>query len=143
NRLVRMATDFRSHPTAPHATVKQMRKSQRNYRCIHPNFRVYLGPISSRRGRSSVMARHKAVATIQLNLRVTPSVYRQLESRAQARGITISEVVRQLLDQSLGSYINNFEQRVRDAVERSARGSRDPEPIFRRLATLGATLRHL
>ena len=89
------------------------------------------------------MARHKAVATIQLNLRVTPSVYRELESRAEARGTTISDEVRRLLDQSLGNFINTFEQRVRDAVERSARGSRDPEPIFRRLATLGATLRHL
>jgi hypothetical protein len=91
------------------------------------------------------MRRHKPIAaTIQLNLRVTPLVFRELETRAKAHGITVSELVRRALDagnQSLSAYLNSFEQRMRDAVERSAHNSPDPEPVWRRLATFGALLR--
>jgi len=95
------------------------------------------------------MRRHKPIAaTIQLNLRVTPQVFDELEARSKAQGITVSELVRRSLDQSFGSYLNNFEQRMRDAVERQmraaggrgARGSSDTD-VWRRLATFGAKLR--
>jgi hypothetical protein len=89
------------------------------------------------------MARRRENATVQLNLRVTPQVFRELETRAKAHGITVSEEVRRKLaaDQSLASYLANFEREMRDAVEASVRGSRNPEPTFRLLATFGAKVR--
>ena len=90
-----------------------------------------------------MVRRKSANATAQLNLRVTPQLFRELETRAKAHGITVSEEVRQLLeaDHSFGGYLTRFENRMRDAVEHSARGSRDPDSAFSRLATFGAKLR--
>src|SRR5262249_36481119 len=97
------------------------------------------------------MRRHKPIASsVQLNLRVTPQVFRELEARANTDGITVSELVRRAIDtdQSFGAYLNRFEQQMRDAIERVARarlergvrGSPDTD-VWRRLATFGAKLR--
>jgi hypothetical protein len=89
------------------------------------------------------MVRGKQNATVQLNLRVTPQLFRELETQAKAHGITVSEEVRRKLevDLSLANYLNTFEHEMRDAIEHKARGSRDPEPAFHRLATFGAEIR--
>jgi hypothetical protein len=88
--------------------------------------------------------RRRQNATIQLNLRVTPQLFRELEARAKAHEITVSEEVRQTIekaDRSLASFLADFERQVCDAVEQRARGSSDPEPTFQRLATFGAEIR--
>jgi hypothetical protein len=74
---------------------------------------------------------------------VPVELFRQLETRAKAGGITVSELVRQKLeaDESFAAYLNNFECQMRDTIEQGARGSRDIDIIFGRLANLGAKLR--
>jgi len=75
------------------------------------------------------MRRHKPVAsTIQLNLRVTPQVFGELEARSKAQGITVSELVRQAIDslkpkpkQSLAEFRASWLNRLRDAIEAGAR----------------------
>jgi hypothetical protein len=105
----------------------------------------------SNQSKESGMRRHKPIAsTVQLNLRVTPQVFRELEVRANAQGVTVSELVRRAIDtdQSLSAFLNRFEPQMRDAaergvraaLERGARGSADTD-LWRRLATFGAKLR--
>jgi hypothetical protein len=79
------------------------------------------------------MRRHKPIAsTVQLNLRVTPEVFGELEARSKARGITVSELVRQAIDSlnpkpepSLADYRASWLRRLRDVVEANAR--KNPE----------------
>jgi hypothetical protein len=75
------------------------------------------------------MRRHKPIAsTVQLNLRVTPQVFGELEARSKAQGITVSELVRRAIDSlnpkpkpSLAEFRADWLDWLRDAIEAGAR----------------------
>jgi hypothetical protein len=91
------------------------------------------------------MVRRKAAdETVQLNFRVTPQLFRELETHASERRVTVSEEARSRLEASLkgfGSYLADFEDQMRSAIEASLRSSRNPEPGLRLNAAIGALLR--
>jgi hypothetical protein len=75
------------------------------------------------------MRRHKPIAaTVQLNLRVTPQVFGELEAHSKAQGITVSELVRRAIDSlnpkpklSLSEFRADWLSWLRDAIEAGAR----------------------
>jgi hypothetical protein len=92
------------------------------------------------------MARRKQNETLPVNLRLDAQLRHQLETAAKAHGITFSAEIRLRLtkaNQSLNSYLADWERAVCDTIERDAHGSTDIEATWRRLAELRTKLAHL
>jgi len=87
------------------------------------------------------MLRRKLGTTVQVNLRITEKLRRELEAAAKEHGVTFSLEVRSRLigslTQSLASYLADFARRAREIIEHSTR-KKDIEATWRRLRALDA-----
>jgi len=87
------------------------------------------------------MLRRKLGTTVQVNLRITEKLRRELEAAAKQHGVTFSLEVRSRLigslNQSLASYLADFARRAREIIEHSTR-KEDIEATWRRLRALDA-----